>query len=153
MLCLAREELRARCTWETLRYNTTGVCMNVWFGTGENAHLSNLAPRPFADLEGRRYVSVEHAYQTWKSGRFEADAYARGKRGGKHPGRKGTRTSGGWNIKLMERLIRRSFEANPVAAEALRRTGDEPLTHTQDRGIWRTEFPRILMMVRAELRA
>jgi hypothetical protein len=39
--------------------------MNIWYGTGENAWLSNLAERPFKDLNGWTYVSVEHAYQFW----------------------------------------------------------------------------------------
>ena len=41
--------------------------MNIWYGTGENAWLSNLAERPFKDLSMEEtYVSVEHAYQSWK---------------------------------------------------------------------------------------
>ena len=45
---------------------------NIWSGSGQNADLSNLALRPFQDKEGRGYQTVEHAYQTLKSGTFDA---------------------------------------------------------------------------------
>ncbi len=130
---------------------TTGP-LNIWAGTNENAVLSNLAGRPFTDKNGRSYVSVEHAYQSWKSGEFDADTYNKGWAPGKKIiGRKGTRTEGNWNIQLMERMVRLSFEQNPEAQQALLNTGDATLTHTQDRGVWKNEFPRILMEVRDSL--
>lgn len=52
----------------------------------------------------------------------------------------------------MESLIRDSFRQNPKALERLLATGNAPLTHTQDKSKWGTEFPRILMAVREELR-
>jgi len=123
--------------------------MNIWYGTNELKHLSNLYHRRFSDKEGRAYVSVEHAYQTWKAGAFDAVTYHKPWRcGAKFIGRDAKR---GWNIDLMYRLIYRSFEENPVARDALLATGDAVLTHTQDRGIWRTKFPELLMKVRAEL--
>ena len=48
--------------------------INIYYGTGENAGLSNLALRPFT-FEGREYFSVEHAYQTLKSGTFDEAIY------------------------------------------------------------------------------
>lgn len=45
-----------------------------------------------------------------------------------------------------------SFEQNPKAAQRLLDTGNATLTHTQDRSKWKTEFPRLLMEVRDELR-
>ena len=53
---------------------------------------------------------------------------------------------------LMHNLIKASFEQNPEALQRLLSTGNATLTHTQDEGKWGTEFPRILMEVREELR-
>ncbi len=125
--------------------------MNIWYGTRENAHLSNLYARPFSDKEGRKYVSVEHAYQTWKSGSFDSATYERRWRCGSKFIGKRAKTIDNWNIGLMRRLILRSFGVNRDARDALLSTGTTPLTHTQDRGVWRTKFPQLLMDVRAEL--
>lgn len=60
-----------------------------------------------------------------------------------------------WNAnssKIMKALIKASFSQNPDAAQRLIDTGDAPLTHTQDESKWSTEFPRILMEVREELK-
>lgn len=54
--------------------------------------------------------------------------------------------------KIMKALIKASFEQNPQAAQRLLDTGNATLTHTQDRSKWKTEFPRLLMEVRDELR-
>jgi hypothetical protein len=45
-----------------------------------------------------------------------------------------------------------SFEQNPEALEKLLATGNAELTHTQDKGKWGKEFPKILMEVRKELK-
>lgn len=126
--------------------------LNVWAGSGENRELSNLAPRPF-DYDGRHYFSVEHAYQTLKGGTFDAATYAKYTSGGyrKIPGR-AAKTEGGYNVALMEHLMSASFEQNPDAMAKLRATGAAEITHEQDRGIWREEFPRILMEVRDRAR-
>ena len=60
-----------------------------------------------------------------------------------------------WNansFKIMKALIKASFSQNPDAAQRLIDTGDATLTHTQDESKWSTEFPRILMEVREELK-
>jgi predicted NAD-dependent protein-ADP-ribosyltransferase YbiA (DUF1768 family) len=133
-----------------------GPPLNIWMGTNENAELSNLAVRPFEDTQGRQYQSVEHAYQSWKSGQFDETVY-NNPRWGEGPvkiiGRKGTKTEGNWNIKLMEGLMRASFFNNLDAQQALLNTGDATLTHTQDRGVWKNEFPRILMGLRTEFQS
>ena len=54
--------------------------------------------------------------------------------------------------KVMKILIKESFEQNPQAAQRLIATGEAKLTHTQDHGKWGTEFPKLLMEVREELR-
>lgn len=126
--------------------------INVYYGANEAKHLSNLAARSF-EFGGRKFHSVEHAYQSLKSGTFDkgtSDKYSGG--GRKIPGDKGTRTADGYNIKLMKDLIKASFAQNPTAREALLATGDAPITHTQDRGIWREAFPKALMEVRSEAR-
>ena len=53
---------------------------------------------------------------------------------------------------VMKAAIKASFEQNPQALQKLLATGNATLTHTQDKGIWGEEFPRILMEVREELR-
>lgn len=53
---------------------------------------------------------------------------------------------------IMKILLIVSFKQNPNAAQRLLSTGDAILTHTQDKSKWGTEFPRILMEVREELR-
>ena len=52
----------------------------------------------------------------------------------------------------MKALLKASFEQNPQAAQRLLDTGNATLTHTQDKGKWGTEFPKLLMEVREELR-
>lgn len=54
--------------------------------------------------------------------------------------------------KIMKALIKASFSQNPDAAQRLIDTGNATFTHTQDESKWSTEFPRILMEVREELK-
>lgn len=124
--------------------------LNVWYGSGENAWLSNLAKRNLIDADTRVYVSIEHAYQSWKSGQFDLFTYQQNwKAGKKIIGRK-AKTGGNWNIKLMERLVLRSVDTDPSFKLQLQLLPkDVSFTHEQDKGIWRTEFPRILEMARA----
>ena len=124
--------------------------LNIWAGTGENTVLSNLSARPFL-YDDREYVSVEHAYQTLKSGRFCEATYKDPRWGAglvKIKGKLPAFTDDLYNIYLMEDLIDESFEQNPKAKKALLATGDAVLTHTQDRSIWRGVFPEILTELR-----
>jgi predicted NAD-dependent protein-ADP-ribosyltransferase YbiA (DUF1768 family) len=129
--------------------------LNVWHATGENANLSNLALRPF-DYEGRHYQSVEHAYQSLKSGSFDEAIYNDPRwsnAGTKIQGRKGTDKK--TNLQLMKNLILESFKQNDSAREELLATGNAKFTHKRpngSNGIWETEFPRILEEVREELK-
>lgn len=126
------------------------------YSTDKNGYqkLSNLADREFTDKDGRKYYSVEHAYQSWKSGSFDEETYKKYTKGGvKIPGNKGTKTENNWNINLMKRLIRLSLEQNPDLMDLLVGTGNIPLTHTQDNTIWKTEFPKILMELRDEFKS
>lgn len=54
--------------------------------------------------------------------------------------------------RIMKALLKASFQQNPKALQILLDTGNATLTHTQDKGKWGTEFPRLLMEVREELR-
>lgn len=126
---------------------------NVWYGAGENKVLSNLAERPFTfTFNGREVLfrSVEHAYQTLKSGVFDKNIYNLYMKHDSVNGLKirGPITDNGSAIQLMEALMRASFDQNPTARAALDATGNSRLTHTQDTGIWRNEFPRILTDIR-----
>jgi len=51
---------------------------------------------------------------------------------------------------IMYNGIKSSFEENPNALVKLLATGNAELTHTQDKGKWGTEFPKLLMEVRKE---
>ena len=129
--------------------------LNVYMGTNENSVLSNLAHRPFKDkVSGKKFFSVEHAYQSLKSGSFDEVTYSKYKpnKPNKIPGTLGTLTNANWNLNLMSNLVLQSFQQNPLIAQELLDTGNRPITHTQDKGIWKKEFPRILMEVREQLK-
>lgn len=132
-------------------FEEAGQDINIYYGTNENKELSNLASRPFV-FENRRYYSVEHAYQSLKSGEFDKGTYDRYKSGGvKLTGNKGTKTEDNWNLSLMKDLIKASLSQNPNILQRLLDTGKSKLTHNQDKGLWKTEFPKILMELRDEM--
>lgn len=129
------------------------VQINVYFGSNENSQFSNLVKRPFT-FEGRNYVSVEHAYQSNKSGVFDAVTYGKylkGPVGRKFAGnRKADKSK---NVGLITRLILESFKQNTDARKALLATGDATFTH-KGAGVskfWETAFPAALTNVRAIL--
>lgn len=123
--------------------------INVWAGSGENAEFSNLAERPFT-YDGRNYLSVEHAYQTLKSGTFDEDTYGKYTHAGvKIKGR--LRADTRINVKLMQDLVYESFRQNPEQAKRLVDTGSSKFTHTQARDLWVTEFPKALELAREKL--
>jgi len=113
--------------------------------------LSNLAVRPFT-MQGRTFQSVEHAYQSLKSGTgIEEDVYNRdwSKGGLVAKGTKGTKVVDEWNTKkLMPAIMLRSFEQNPSAAELLMSTGSATLTHNVGDKVWKDKFPELLMQIR-----
>ena len=136
--------------------NDSNKPVNIYYGTNENAELSNLAFRPFTTKDGTKYYSVEHYYQTNKTGSFNERLYnnhgwVRGgvKILGGIAGK--AKTDNGYNITLMKEGITLSFEQNPKVLQALLATGDRPLTHRQDTGMWGRKFPELLMEVREEL--
>ncbi len=126
--------------------------INVWYGSNENAGLSNLAAREFV-LGGRKYFSVEHAYQTLKSGSFDEVTYKKYSGGGQKFAGKPAKTVDNYNIELMGQIMLASFTQNKKARDLLLSTGDAEFSHTQDGDVWATEFPRLLKKVREELHA
>lgn len=142
--------------------------INIYAGTGENADLSNFANRPFQENEDDpKYNNVEAAFQHSKlafadpitqqplavqSANWSTITGAEAKALGKQI--KGL-NSNEWDsvrVGIMKDFIIASFEQNPEAKAKLLATGDSVLTHTQDKGFWGKEFPKLLMEVREELR-
>lgn len=124
--------------------------LNIYYGTGENAVLSNLSLRPFKDTNGLEYKSVEHAYQTWKSGTFDELTYnKKWDNGVKHTGN--YKANKDINRTLMYKLILKSFNEHDYALKALWKTKGYELTHVQEKGYWKKAFPELLMKARDEL--
>jgi alkylated DNA repair dioxygenase AlkB/predicted NAD-dependent protein-ADP-ribosyltransferase YbiA (DUF1768 family) len=153
--------------------------INIYAGTGENAELSNFANRPFissyhGDLQ---FNTVEGAYQSaklnftnskkyWESpGQITNTTEALFDKFQKATGsiaKSLGQTIEGLDVKkwdanssrIMKDLLKQSFEQNPQALQKLLATGNAELTHTQEspKSKWRTEFPKLLMEVRQELR-
>ncbi len=92
--------------------------INIYWGQAESQTstriLSNLAPRKF-NYQGKEYGSVEHAYQTLKSGEFDQKTYdAYNQVGGYGKKIKGKAVNRNFdNLKLMEDLVIESFKQNP----------------------------------------
>ncbi|WP_411350591.1 hypothetical protein [Moraxella lincolnii] len=142
-------------TGNSTNTNQANEPINIW-STDKNGYetLSNLAPRPFTGLDNRLYHSVEHAYQTWKSGKFDEAIYTN------------KRWANGWvkvnstrkpnknrNIDFMKRIMLQSFKQNEQAKELLLSTGNRPFTHNGYKpDIWTEKFPELLAQVRQELR-
>ena len=156
--------------------------MNIYAGTGENADLSNFAIRPFV-IGGIKYQSVEQYYQLKKfqiAGilDFDYDApnaqsiankideiaqkIANTSNGAEIKKLGNTRIPGvtldekRWDVQgkiAMKEAMLESFKQNPQALQRLLATGNATFTHTQDKGKWGTEFPKLLMEVREELRS
>ena len=125
--------------------------------------LSNVALRPFT-LNGYQFYSVEHAYQTLKSGKFDKTTYelpnwVKGGVRNRGPERENANTEEGKkaNYDLMEKLVRHSFNQNSKAKRLLMKTGDRNLTHLSPQRnkqdvTWETAFPEILMKIRDEFK-
>jgi predicted NAD-dependent protein-ADP-ribosyltransferase YbiA (DUF1768 family) len=147
--------------------------INIYAGTRENAELSNFAVRPFivesenTRLNGLRFNTVEGAYQAAK---LKYTSLSLGERipildvlknaTGAEAKKIGRQITGldikAWDANsstIMKDLIKESFKQNPDALAKLRATGDATLTHTQDKTKWGTEFPKLLMEVRDELKS
>ena len=146
--------------------NTQTESINIFDSTGENAHLSNFAIRPFTHTWGNgntmQMQSVEQAFQIAKAATAK-DTESIRKMQQTTDGatlRKLGRAVKGLDVaqwdankaNWMKAFIKESFMQNPKALEQLLATGNATLTHTQDKSAWGQMFPQILMQVREELR-
>lgn len=150
---------------DTIQTQQSTQTINIYARTNENADLSNFAIRPFTHL-GIQFQSVEQAFQFYKTEFSPKNEYNRAvgqaimmSTSDKDLRRLGRQFKGlnkdAWDQMaptIMKQLILDSFEQNPEAVQRLLSTGNATLTHIQDKDRWRTEFPRILMEVREELR-
>lgn len=149
--------------------------INIYAGTGENADLSNFAVRPFTisgDKSessiriGGNFKTVEGAFQAQKlvfssmsddekeviRKQLETASGSQARSIGRKIKDLNTVSWDKASSDVMRDLLLESFSQNPEALNRLLSTGDVTLTHTQDKGKWGTEFPRILMEVRELLR-
>lgn len=149
--------------------------INIYAGTGENADLSNFAIRPFtisgdkpesSIRVGGDFQTVEGAFQAQKlvfssmpdnekeavRKQLEIASGSQAKSIGRKIKDLNTFSWDKASSDVMRDLLLESFNQNPEALDKLLSTGNAILTHTQDKGKWGTEFPRILMEVREELR-
>lgn len=115
---------------------------------GAERELSNLAPRKFT-FDGKEYVSVEHAYQTLKSGKFDEATYK--DKGWEKPyakvaGKKKADKAN--NISLMKKLLKASLNQNPRAMGMLIYTNGRILTHQVKDKFWAEWFPKLLSDIR-----
>lgn len=146
--------------------NTQTESINIYAGTGENAHLSNFAIRPFthtwANGNTMQMQSVEQAFQIAKAATAKDTESIRKMQqttDGATLRKLGKAVKGldvaQWDANKanwMKAFIKESFMQNPKALEQLLATGNATLTHNQDRSAWGQMFPQILMQVREELR-
>jgi len=142
---------------------STKKTINIYAGTNENADLSNFANRPLTDPLGVPFKNVEAAFQYAKTNfSKENNDEIRMKlqtASGSEAKALGQKIKG-LNVKdwdkasslIMKSILKDSFEQNPAALKKLLDTGNAELTHTQDKGKWGTEFPKLLMEVREELK-
>ena len=149
--------------------------INIYAGTGENADLSNFAVRPFTisgDKSessiriGGNFQTVEGAFQAQKlvfssmsddekediRKQLEIASSSQARSIGRKIKDLNTVSWDKASSDVMRDLLLESFSQNPEALNRLLSTGDVTLTHTQDKGKWGTEFPKILMEVRELLR-
>lgn len=149
--------------------------INIYAGTGENADLSNFAIRPFTISGdkpessiriGGNFQTVEGAFQAQKlvfssmsddekediRKQLEIASGSQARSIGRKIKDLNTVSWDKASSDVMRDLLLESFSQNPEALNRLLSTGDVTLTHTQDKGKWGTEFPKILMEVRELLR-
>ena len=154
--------------------NQVPTTINIYAGTGENAELSNFAKRPFEiEFTGwESFDTVEGAFQAVKlsfaDGYFGKDGLfneegqkiwdklktasgAEAKRIGRTIKNLDTKKWDAESSTLMKIFLQASFEQNETALKKLLATGNAKLTHTQDKGKWGKEFPKLLMKVRDQL--
>jgi len=152
--------------------STVKKSINIYAGTNENAELSNFAVRPFTATLGvkplGKFQTVEGAFQAAKFlytdeglsdsnknilKELQTASGSKAKSVGRNIQNLNKEEWDENSSEIMKDLIKQSFEQNPDALSKLLVTGNATLTHTQDKGKWGTEFPKLLMEVRSELRS
>jgi len=152
-----QEKARLRAAEKDLKTEQTTATKtqpvaNIVKADSKWGELSNLSKHSFT-WNGKEYNSVEHAYQTNKSGKFDRVTYQAYidrpealKIVGKFQADKGT------NIQLMEDLYRQMLSENPDVAKLLKETEGFKLTHQlRNTDIWTNEMPKILEKLRNEI--
>jgi len=148
---LAKEKAKAKiAAGETSEVKTA----NIIKADGKWGELSNLSKHSFT-WDGKEYNSVEHAYQTNKSGKFDKVTYQAYidrpealKIIGKHKADYGT------NLELMEDLYRQMLNENPDMLKLLQETEGFEITHQLKKSdIWTKEMPKILTKLRDEFKS
>ena len=127
-------------------------------------HLDNAAPRPFT-YKGMDFKSVEHAYQTLKTGRFNDEIYKKdwsdfqrhvnpGKFGSEIPDIDASQRREYTNTLMMD-LVKESFKQDKLAQEYLRHTGDRELRHPVKKAgkgsYWQYRMPVIWHQIRKDM--
>ena len=151
--------------------------INIYAGTGENSELSNFADRITGYYEIDGFTEIQGVFRTVE-GAFQAAKVSYTKdlnkeeqidnaiikeklasASGSEAKALGRKIKGldkvNWDANssgIMKKILLQSFKANPDALAKLLATGDATLTHTQDKGKWGKEFPKLLMEVRNELK-
>jgi hypothetical protein len=131
---LAKIELRNSIDPLVMQMVKPKGTINVYWGQAESNTstriLSNLAPRKFT-WEGREYGSVEHAYQSNKSGTFDQTTYDKYvKAGGYGTKIRGKAINKGFdNLQLIKNLVVESFIQNPNSEATKKLLRYENFTH------------------------
>jgi len=160
---LAKEKAKARiAAGEVTAETPEGIkssevkTANIVVANQEWGKLSNLSPNSF-EYDGRQYRSVEHAYQTLKSGEFHEPTYrAYLDRPQAMKIASGPSADKATNIQLMEDLYKQMLSENPETLELLNKTEGMKITHilgSGKEGIWGKEMPRILNKLRDEFKS
>tara|TARA_R100000458_G_scaffold59042_1_gene68516 strand:+ start:842 stop:6727 length:5886 start_codon:yes stop_codon:yes gene_type:complete len=99
------------------------------------------------EFQGRRYRTVEGAYQANKSGQY-VEGFE--DLSGPEARKKGSSIKADTQInrQLMKELVRKRGEQDPEFRRQLEMTGEAPITHSVADKYWASEFPKILDEVR-----
>jgi len=98
--------------------------MNIYHDSDDKlaSALSNLSASILTDQDGRRYYSLEHAYQTWKTGSFSAKGYTAS----------GKKVKGAYALlvehsdKIMYRLMVLKLKTYPHLVDKITKRGGTP---------------------------
>ena len=152
---LAKEKAKAkRAAGEVTAETPKKGIANIIKADGKWGELSNLSKHSFT-WDGKEYNSVEHAYQTNKSGKFDRvtyQAYIDRPEALKIVGK--FKADYDTNIQLMEDLYRQMLNENPDMVKLLQETEGLEIQHQLKKSdIWTKEMPKILTKLRDEFKS